>query len=333
MYKIAIIGATGIVGRYILNILDEIKFPTAKILLTASNDSVGKKITHANQVLTVQPLSEKIFQNLDVVFFCANNAVSKKYVPIAISNSCIVIDKSSCFRMEANVPLVIPEINFNEVKNHKLIATPNCVAIPICMVLNTLKKLAKIEKIVCTTFQSVSGAGYKAIAELHNQTKGYLTNSAIKNDVFSKQIAFNVIPQVGKILDSGATEEEDKISHEIIKVMKENIKCDVTCVRVPVFIGHCISLNCTFDKVISEDEMFTTLHEDENLILLDRREEEIYATAMDAAGDDCVYISRVRQSQNCPKTYQFWIACDNLRKGAALNGIQIVCKMLGVSIG
>ncbi|QKX00834.1 aspartate-semialdehyde dehydrogenase [Wolbachia endosymbiont of Dipetalonema caudispina] len=332
-HKIAVIGATGRVGREVLSILaefrDEKKISIDFVIAFASQRSEGKKISFCNEELTISCLKGYDFVGVNIAIFCAGHHVSKKYVPIATKAGCIVIDNGSYFRMKEGVPLIIPEINkekITEYKNHNIISNPNCAVIQMLLVLHLLHQKAQIKRIIASTYQSTSGAGKAAMDELYEQTKKIFMNEAKKPEVFSKQIAFNCIPHIGEFMIDGSTKEEWKMQEETKKILGTDIKVTATCVRVPVFIGHAIAANVEFDQHITEKQAREILSKAENngILVYDKHEDGKYATQIDVVQEDAVYISRIRQDKTIKHGLNMWIVADNLRKGAALNVVQIL---------
>ncbi|MGL9725752.1 MAG: aspartate-semialdehyde dehydrogenase [Wolbachia sp.] len=329
-YKIAVIGATGKVGREVLSILAEFQNEAIdSVIAFASKKSEGEKVSFGDEVLTVLNIESYDFIGIDIAIFCANSYISERYVSIATEAGCIVIDNTSYFRMKEGVPLVIPEINqdkITEYKNHNIISNPNCTTIQMLLALHLLHRKAKIKRIVAATYQSTSGTGKVAMDELYDQTKKIFTNEAKKPEIFPKQIAFNCIPHIGRFMESGSTEEEWKMQEETKKILGEDIKVIATCVRVPVFIGHAIAVNVEFDEHITEEQAREVLSEaeDSGILVCDKREDGGYITQIDVVQEDAVYISRIRQDDTIKYGLNMWIVADNLRKGAALNIVQIL---------
>ncbi len=329
-YKIAVIGATGRVGREVLSTLAEFQDEAVDcVIALASKKSEGKKVSFGDKDLTVLCLEDYDFVGTNVAIFCAGSHVSEEYVPIATQAGCIVIDNSSHFRMKEGVPLIIPEINkekIMEYKNHNIISNPNCTTIQMLLVLHLLHQKAKIKRIVASTYQSTSGAGKAAMDELYDQTKKIFMNEAKKPKIFSKQIAFNCIPHVGEFMENGSTEEEWKMQEETKKILEEDIKVTATCVRVPVFIGHAMAVNVEFDQHITEEQAREVLSEaeDSGVLVYNRREDSEYITQIDVVQENAVYVSRIRRDNTVEHGLNMWIVADNLRKGAALNIVQIL---------
>jgi aspartate-semialdehyde dehydrogenase len=327
-YNIAIIGATGNVGREVMNILHEREFPHKNLYAIASRESVGKKVTfgESNIVLPVENIEGFDFSKVDLAFFCTSNEVSKKYIPNATKCGTIVIDKSSHYRMDKDVPLLIPEVNpeaLASYKNKNIIANPNCAITGILVALKPLHDFAKIKRLVVSTYQSVSGAGKDAMDELYNQTKSKFIFQETVKKVFEKQIAFNVIPNIGLFNKEGYSSEEEKIIEETHKILGENIKVTATCVRVPVFVGHSASVNIEFESEISAKKARSLLSKAKGIIVQDNDDDSNYATPIDSVQMDEVLVSRIREDKSVEYGLNMWVVCDNLRKGAALNAVQV----------
>lgn len=325
-YNVAVIGATGNVGRMVLDYLSDRNFPVNNIEAYASEDSIGKEVQFGdNKRLKVQSLNNISFADLDIAFFCAGSKISQQYAGIAASNNCIVIDKSSFFRLHDNIPLVVPEANINVLKGIKggIIANPNCCAIPLSVALKPLDNIAKIKRVVVSTYQSVSGAGKKAMDELYTQTKGKYMFEDINPQIFPTQIAFNLFPHVGEFRQDGYTDEEYKIAEELKKIIGQHIKATVTSVRVPVFVTHSMSVNVEFEKNINAQEAYEVLSEADGVVVNTHENEFRYVTPVEATESDEVYVSRIRDDYSQPNTINMWVVSDNLRKGAALNAVQI----------
>lgn len=330
--KIAVVGATGNVGRAMLSILAERGFPACNIVPLASERSAGMKVSYGeDNVLSVQPLQSYDFSTTQIALFSPGGKISAEYAPIAAKQGCIVIDNTSHFRMDPDIPLVIPEINGDQIahyKNRNIIANPNCSTIQLLMALKPLQNIAKIKRVVACTYQSVSGAGKEAMDELMLQTKSILVNQEVKNVIFAKPIAFNVIPQVDSFLDSGETKEEWKMTVETQKILDPSIKLVATCVRVPVFIGHGVAAHVEFEGAISPAEARKALKAFKGIIVEDKPDDYGFATPSEIAGDDAVYVSRIRKDESVDHGLSLWIAADNVRKGAALNTVQIAEKLI-----
>ena len=329
-YNIAIAGATGNVGREILSILDERDFPIENLYLLASSRSKGKKIIFKDQELIVEDLSEFDFTKAQISLFSPGGSVSAEFAPKAAAAGCIVIDNTSYFRMKDDVPLIVPEVNvdalqefFDENNRSNIIANPNCSTIQMVVALKPLHDAAIINRVVVSTYQAASGAGKDAMDELFDQTKSIYANKPIEKNKFTKQIAFNAIPHIGSFIENGNTEEEEKMINETKKILDEGIKVTATCVRIPVFIGHSESVNIEFDSPLSENKATELLSNFKNISVVDHRKDEGYVTPVEAAGKDKVYVSRIRQDFSVDNGLNLWVVSDNLRKGAALNAVQI----------
>ena len=329
-YNIAIAGATGNVGREILSILDERDFPIENLYLLASSRSKGKKIIFKDQELIVEDLSEFDFTKAQISLFSPGGSVSAEFAPKAAAMGCIVIDNTSYFRMKDDVPLIVPEVNvdvlegfFDENNRSNIIANPNCSTIQMVVALKPLHDAAIINRVIVSTYQATSGAGKDAMDELFDQTKDIYANKPIEKNKFTKQIAFNAIPHIGSFIKNGNTEEEEKMINETKKILDEGIKVSATCVRIPVFIGHSESVNIEFDSPLSENKATELLSNFENISVVDHRKDEGYVTPVEAAGKDKVYVSRIRQDFSVDNGLNLWVVSDNLRKGAALNAVQI----------
>jgi len=326
VYKIAVVGATGNVGRQMLNILSERKFPASEVVALASRNSIGREVSFGEKNLKVQCLDDYDFTGTDIALFSPGSAVSKIHAPRAASAGCIVIDNTSYFRMDADIPLIVPEVNLKDLagyKNRNIIANPNCSTMQMLVALKPLHDKAVIKRIVVSTYQSVSGAGKKAMDELYEQTKKMYIYDNVEARSFSKRIAFNVIPQIDIFMDDGSTKEEWKMVNETKKILGENIAVSATCVRVPVFVSHSESVNVEFENPLTVAEARALLANAPGVLVLDRREDGGYMTPAECAGDDNVYVSRIRKDPTVANGLNMWIVSDNLRKGAALNAVQI----------
>lgn len=331
-YRVAVVGATGNVGREILNTLAERKFPIDQIQAVASATSIGQRVSFGEDlVLDVIPIADFDFTDVDLSFFAAGSAVSAEFVPIAAEAGCIVIDNSSHFRQEAEVPLVVPEVNPEALSCYRtcnIIANPNCVAIPLAMVLKPLKDEVGLKRVVVSTYQSVSGAGRAAMDELFNQTRAIYMNQPVTKEELPKQIAFNVIPQVDIFLPDGTTYEETKVTAETQKILGSDVGMAITCVRVPVFIGHSMAVAVEFDNPLSVGEARALWREFPGLSIVDYRQEDGYVTPAEVVGEDSVFLSRIRRDKSVEHGLLFWLVSDNLRKGAALNAVQIAERIV-----
>src|SRR4051795_12479531 len=326
-YRIAVIGATGNVGREILTTLAERKFPVDEVVALASEKSVGRQVSFGeDQVLDVQDLAKFDFRGWDIALSSPGGKVSAQYSPKAAASGCVVIDNTSHFRMDPDVPLVVPEVNPEAIAGYTkrgIIANPNCSTIQMVVALKPLHDLARIKRVVVATYQSVSGAGRAAMDELFSQTRSIYANDPVKPEEFTKQISFNVIPHIDVFMDDGSTKEEWKMAVETRKILDPDIAVTATCVRVPVFIGHAEAVNVEFASAISEERARTALRNAPGVVVLDHRADEGYVTPAEVAGEDPVYVSRIRRDPTVPHGLHLWIVADNLRKGAALNAVQI----------
>ena len=324
MFNIAVAGATGNVGREILRTLHCSNIKINHIYPLASLRSAGKFVSFGNQDIEVLNLNNFDFDKADIVFFATEADISKDFVIKASKKCRLVVDLSSYFRMEDDIPLVVPEVNPQDIRMNNIIANPNCVAIPILTAIKELHEYADIKKLILSTYQSVSGAGKLAMDQLYDQTKNKIFNAFSELDNKSSY-AFNLIPSIDKVTDSGYTQEENKIMHEIQKVLGVDIKVTATCVRVPVFVGHSISLNIEFNKNIKPLEAVKVLQNTQGVIVTDYNSKE-YFTPLDCVGQDDVFLSRIRQDE--ANSLNMWIVADNLKKGAALNAVQIAQKFI-----
>lgn len=326
-YRVAVVGATGNVGREMLSILSEREFPVDEVVAVASSASVGKEVSYGDiDVLKVRTLDDFDFAGFDIGLFSPGSSVSAEYAPRAAETGCIVIDNTSHFRMDEDVPLIVPEVNRDDLvhfSKRNIIANPNCSTIQMVMALKPLHDLAPIRRVVVATYQSVSGAGRRAMDELFNQTRKVFFNERLSPTNFTREIAFNVIPHIGAFQTDGSTEEELKMVGETQKILDPSIQINATCVRVPVFVGHAESINIEFDAPIDFEEARNVLGNAEGVIIIDDPEKDEYATPIDVAGEAGVYISRIRQDKTVEYGLNLWVVSDNLRKGAALNSVQI----------
>ncbi len=332
-YKIAVVGATGNVGREMLNILAEREFPIEEIAAVASSRSQGREIDFGDsgKSLKVQSIEHFDFTGWDMALFAAGSGPTKIYAPKAAAAGCTVIDNSSLYRMDPDVPLIVPEVNPDAIDGYKvknIIANPNCSTAQMMVALKPLHDAATIKRVVVSTYQSVSGAGKGGMDELFEQSRAIFVGDPKDNEVFTKQIAFNVIPHIDVFLDDGSTKEEWKMVVETKKILDPKIKVTATCVRVPVFVGHSESINLEFEKEISAEKAQDILRESPGIMLVDKREDEGYTTPVECVGDSATYISRVREDSTVENGLNIWCVSDNLRKGAALNAVQIA-ELLG----
>lgn len=330
--KIAVVGATGNVGQAMLSILAERGFPAKNITAVASDRSNGRQVSYGeDDVITVKPLDTFDFSSTQIALFSPGGEISAKYAPIAASQGCVVIDNTSHFRMDVDIPLVIPEVNGAEIakyKNRNIIANPNCTTIQLLMAIKPLHDKAPIKRIVACTYQSVSGAGRSAMDELMLQTKSVFVHQEIHAHQFSKPIAFNVIPQIDVFLESGETKEEWKMVVETQKILDPSISLVATCVRVPVFIGHAVAAHVEFSQALSPQAAQQALRAFKGIQLLDNPDDYGFATPSEMVGEDAVYVSRVRADTSVNHGLSLWIVADNIRKGAALNAVQIAEELI-----
>ncbi|KEP69775.1 aspartate-semialdehyde dehydrogenase [Thioclava sp. BHET1] len=326
-YKVVVAGATGNVGREMLNILAERQFPVDELVALASRRSLGTEVSFGDKTLKTKDLEGFDFTGYDIALFAIGSDATKKYAPIAASQGCVVIDNSSLYRYDPDVPLVVPEVNPEAVDGYtkkNIIANPNCSTAQMVVALKPLHDRARIKRVVVSTYQSVSGSGKAAIDELWNQTKGmYVPGQEVEPSVYPKQIAFNVIPHIDVFLDDGSTKEEWKMVAETKKIVDKSIKLTATCVRVPVFVGHAESINIEFEEFLDEDEARDILREAPGIMVIDKREDGGYITPVECVGDFATFISRIRQDSTIENGLNLWCVSDNLRKGAALNAVQI----------
>ncbi|HEX8062155.1 MAG TPA: aspartate-semialdehyde dehydrogenase [Allosphingosinicella sp.] len=332
-YRVVVVGATGNVGREMLNILAEREFPLDEVAAVASPRSTGDIIDFGDSgtELKVRNIEHFDFAGWDMALFAAGSAVSREYAPRAAAAGCTVIDNSSLYRMDPDVPLIVPEVNPQAIGGYRrknIIANPNCSTAQMVVALKPLHDAAGIRRVVVSTYQSVSGAGKKGMDELFEQSRNIFVGDGTDPAVFTKQIAFNVIPHIDEFLDDGSTKEEWKMVVETKKILDPKIKVTATCVRVPVFVGHSESINIEFEREISAEEAQKILREAPGVMLVDKREDGGYVTPVEAVGEYATYISRVREDPTVENGLNLWCVSDNLRKGAALNAVQIA-ELLG----
>jgi aspartate-semialdehyde dehydrogenase len=326
-FRVAVVGATGNVGREILTTLAERDFPADDVVALASSRSIGKEVSFGeDDVLKVVCLDTFDFRGVDIVLSSPGAKVSAEFAPRAAKAGAVVIDNTSCFRMEPDVPLIVPEVNpgaIGQYERRGIIANPNCSTIQLVVALKPLHSLARVKRVVVATYQSVSGAGRAAMDELFNQTRAIFVNDPVKPERFTKQIAFNVIPHIDVFVEDGSTREEWKMAAETRKILDPDIAVAASCVRVPVFIGHGEAVNIEFERALGEEMARAALRRAPGVSVVDQRADEGYVTPTEAAGEDQVYVSRIRRDPTVPHGLQMWIVADNLRKGAALNAVQI----------
>ncbi len=332
-YRVAVVGATGNVGREMLNILAEREFPIDEIAAVASSRSVGTEIEfgETGKMLKCKNLEHFDFTGWDIALFAAGSGPTKTYAPKAAEQGCVVIDNSSLYRMDPDVPLIVPEVNPEAIDGYtarNIIANPNCSTAQMVVALKPLHDAAKITRVVVSTYQSTSGAGKAGMDELFEQSRAIFVGDPVEAKKFTKQIAFNVIPHIDVFLDDGSTKEEWKMVVETKKIMDSSVKVTATCVRVPVFVGHAESINLEFERELSADKAQEILREAPGIMLVDKREDGGYVTPVECAGDSATYVSRVREDPTVENGLALWCVSDNLRKGAALNAVQIA-ELLG----
>ncbi len=325
-YKVAVVGATGNVGRELLSILDERAFPADELFAVASSRSAGSEVDFGGDKLVVQELDKFDFAGVDLALFSPGAKVSDVQAPRAAAAGCVVIDNTSRFRMEPDVPLVVPEVNADALSGYSarnIIANPNCSTMQMVMALKPLHDLARVKRVSVATYQSTSGGGRAKMDELFDETRAIYNNERYERGQFTKQIAFNVIPHIDVFMDDGATREEWKMVVETKKILDPDIEVIATCVRVPVFIGHGEAVHVEFEKPIGDDEARAALASAPGISVVDHRVDEGYVTPAECAGEDAVYVSRIRTDPTVENGLALWIVADNLRKGAALNAVQI----------
>ena len=325
-YKVAVVGATGNVGREMLGVLDERRFPASEVVALASTQSVGTEVSFGDGTLKVKALDYYDFKGTDIVLMSAGGEVAKKWALKIAESGAIVVDNSSAWRMDRDVPLIVPEVNASALDGgikKGIVANPNCSTAQLVIALKPLHDEATIRRVVVSTYQSVSGAGKDAMDELFRQTRAVFVADPIEAEKFPKQIAFNVIPHIDVFLDSGVTKEEWKMMVETQKILDPDIQVVATCVRVPVFIGHSESVNVEFEKPITAERARSLLRSAPGVLVVDKREDGGYVTPVEAAGEDATYVSRIRKDPTVEHGLAMWVVADNLRKGAALNAVQI----------
>jgi aspartate-semialdehyde dehydrogenase len=333
-YKVVVVGATGNVGREMLNVLDERAFPVSEVVALASTSSIGTEVSFGDNVLKVKALDYYDFKGTDIVLMSAGSKVSKEWAPKIAAQGAIVIDNSSAWRMDRDVPLVVPEVNASALDTIKkgIVANPNCSTVQLVVALKPLHDEAQIKRVVVSTYQSVSGAGKDAMDELFTQTRAVFVADPVEQGRFTKQIAFNVIPHIDDFLDSGVTKEEWKMMVETQKILDPDIQVTATCVRVPVFVGHSESVNIEFERHITAERARQILRAAPGVLVVDKREDGGYVTPLECAGEDATYVSRIRKDPTVEHGLALWIVADNLRKGAALNAVQIAESMINRKI-
>ena len=325
-FKVAVVGATGNVGREMLNILEERGFPISEIVPLASRRSLNSEVSFGDKTLKTKVLDTYDFSDVDICIMSAGGNVSKEWSPKIGKMGCVVIDNSSAFRYDQDVPLIVPEVNPDAIEGFRkknIIANPNCSTAQMVVALKPLHDAATIKRVVVSTYQSVSGAGKEGMDELFTQTRAVFVADTVDVKKFTKRIAFNVIPHIDTFMEDGSTKEEWKMVAETKKMLDPKIKVTATCVRVPVFIGHSEAINIEFEKPITADEAREILREAPGCLVIDKHEDGGYATPIECAGEDATYISRIREDSTLDNGLNIWVVSDNLRKGAALNSVQI----------
>ena len=325
-FNVAVVGATGNVGHEMLNILAEREFPVNEVFAIASRRSQGKEVSFGDKILKCRDLEQFDFSTCDFALMSAGGEISKAWAPKIAATGCIVIDNSSAWRYDIDVPLIVPEVNAAAVagfKKKNIIANPNCSTAQLVVVLKPLHDAATIRRVVVATYQSVSGAGKEAMDELWTQTKGIFVTDTPTPEVFTKQIAFNCIPHIDTFMEDGSTREEWKMMVETKKILDPKIKLTATCVRVPVFVGHSEAVNIEFEKPITAGEAREILREAPGILVVDKHEDGGYITPVECVGDYATYVSRIREDSTVDSGLSLWVVSDNLRKGAALNSVQI----------
>jgi aspartate-semialdehyde dehydrogenase len=326
-FRVAVVGATGNVGREMLSILAERGYPASQVVAIASERSAGVEVSYGeDDVLKVEDLEGFDFSDIDVALFSPGAKVSAVHAPRAAKAGAVVIDNTSQFRMDPDVPLVVPEVNPEAIAHYKkrgIIANPNCSTIQMVVALKPLHALARVKRVVVATYQSVSGAGREAMDELFNQTRSIYVNDPLAKEHFTKQIAFNCIPHIDVFMEDGATKEEWKMAVETRKILDRDVQVTATCVRVPVFIGHAEAVNVEFERPITVEQARAALKAAPGVSVVDHRVDEGYVTPQECAGEDPVFVSRIRRDPTVPHGLNLWVVADNLRKGAALNAVQI----------
>ena len=325
-YKVAVVGATGMVGTEVLSIMAERLFPADEVFALASRGSMGREVSYGDKTLRCLDLEQFDFRRADIAVFAAGGSISEAHAPKAADLGCVVIDNSSHFRLDDDVPLVVPEVNADAVEGFRkrgIVANPNCSTAQLVVALKPLHDRFGIKRVVVSTYQSVSGAGKDAADELFTQTRGIFVNDEPTPSLFTKQIAFNVIPHIDTFMPDGSTREEDKLSRETSKIMGADIPLTATAVRVPVFVGHSEAVNVEFHREAPEDAARDLLRDSPGLLVIDKREDGGYVTPVECVGEFATFVSRIRRDPTVPHGLNLWVVSDNLRKGAALNAVQI----------
>ena len=324
-YRVAVVGSTGAVGREMLRILEERDFPISELVCLASERSAGSEVPFRNEDQTVRLLGEDSFEGIEIALFSAGGSVSREFVPLAVKAGAVAVDNTSAFRMDADVPLVVPEVNPQALRGHQgVIANPNCSTIQMVVALKPLHDAARIRRVVVSTYQATSGAGQKAMDELFEQTRNLLNQKEIVQEVFPHRIAFNCLPHIDVFLENGYTKEEMKMVNETRKILEDDaIAVTATTVRVPVFYGHCESVNIETEEKLTAEEARRILGEAPGVRVMDDPSNNVYPMPIDAGGQDDTLVGRIREDNSHPKGLNLWIVADNVRKGAATNAVQI----------
>lgn len=324
-YNVAVLGATGAVGREMIKVLEERKFPINELRLLASEKSVGEKIKFCNDTLVVQEAKENSFENIDIVLGAVGNSLSKKFLPWAVEAGAVVIDNSSAYRLNDDVPLVVPEINKEDVKKHKgIIANPNCSTIIALVAINELNKYSKVKRMIVSTYQAVSGAGSKGISELNEQVKDIINDKEVITSAFPYQIAYNLIPQIGDFDENGYSQEEMKLQNEGRKILHNNdLNVNCTCVRVPVYRSHSESITIETENEITPEKARELLKNADGVKLIDDPQNKQYPMPLYTADQDLIFVGRIRKDMSCDNSLSLWCSGDQIRKGAATNAVQI----------
>jgi aspartate-semialdehyde dehydrogenase len=333
-YNVAVVGATGAVGEEMLRILEERSFPVRNLRVIASERSEGRVLKFCGENLKVERLSSASFRGVEIALFSAGAEISKEFSPQAVEKGSVVVDNSSAFRMESKVPLVVPEVNPHALNHHQgIIANPNCSTIQLVVAINPLHQITRIKRLVISTYQAVSGTGREAMEELNHQIQQWLKGEGIKKEVYPHQIAFNLLPHIGEFLTNGYTDEELKLVNETKKIMEDDrIGVTATCVRVPVFIGHSEAVTVETEKELSVPQVKKIMSRAPGVILQDNSVARVYPLPLEAAGKDEVFVGRIRKDESIKNGINLWIVADNLRKGAALNTIQIAELLIKESL-
>ena len=333
-YNVAVVGATGAVGNEMVEILDQRDFPVQNLRLLASERSAGTRLSYKDENIAVEILNEHSFDGIDIALFSPGASVSQKFAPYAVKAGAVVIDNTSAFRMNPDVPLVVPEVNPEALRKHKgIIANPNCSTIQMVVALKPIHDAAIIDRLVISTYQAVSGTGKEAIQELQDQTRNIFTQRDVVCQIYPHQIAFNCLPHIDVFLENGYSKEEMKLVNETRKILgDEDIRITATTVRIPVFYGHSESVNIETDDKITANEVRALLENAPGITVIDDPKNNLYPLAIDAAGEDAVFVGRIREDESIDNGINMWIVSDNLRKGAALNAVQIAEKMIELEL-